>query len=418
MLEVMLNPPKKGKKKGHGTKAKGKGKAARRKVKVCVPVRALRSAKTLKRLRRDVLHPGKRVCFTKASLARAKSLKKFKRRYAGVKYGFARMKGKKAGMKGGALPLLEASGVSLKRGKTKSRKAAAPKVVRYEYMEIFNMTPLERSIAGVTEKHLETARKRGYAMVKPPEGKKSAAPVPGLQSREIAANPRRYRYNYTVPAYAFNDAASFASMDGLRQGITAGYRPAALMQAVPIVGGLIGNSIVAGSLSKMLAEKMKLSDAVKGPVSIGVGLATAGALSMVTKMVAPSYSRQVLLGGLSQVLWDAYKTYLQPLMQKHLGVGCCPDLTFGLWCPECADGLNDFLTPGQIKDARSVIDQSAAQVIPPSEVAMQAAPLTAKVNGQEVQVERVVPGGTSGFGDFLTPNQVAQASPLGGFGAL
>ena len=223
-------------------------------------------------------------------------------------------------------------------------------------------------------------------------------------------------------------------MAGLRDGITAGYRPQVLMQVVPVVGGLVANGIASGMLTKIVSDRLKLSDTTKGPASLAIGLLTAGALSVATKMVSPRHAQAVFLGGLAQVMWDGYKTYLQPLVKKYTGLGKCkgmgcddqPDLSFGLYCPECADGLadtlNDFLTPGQIQFARPVIADAVGAAIPAQDAAMQAPPepagqLTATVNGKEVVVEKVLnqPAGTSGFGDFLTPNQVAQATALGDF---
>jgi hypothetical protein len=433
MVQVMLNPPKKRKKKStrgakkKTLKRKKKRHAPRRR---CISKRALRHEKSLKHLKSMMFKPGKRVCFPKSELVRAKSLKRFKHKYAGVRYGFARRKKSGGGgMVQGVLPF----GPPPKRTKApKAARAGRPKGVKYEYMEIFNMSPLERQMRGITEKHLRIADKRGHVVVKTPKAAASAPASPEytgeMYESPVGTNPyrRKYRFNYTVPVYAFNNELSMA---GLRDGITAGYRPQVLMQVVPVVGGLVANSLLAGTLSNMVATRLNLGDTTKGPVKLGVGLLSAGLLSMATKMVAPRYAQSVFLGGLAQTLWDGYQTYLQPLVKKYTGLGCCeigeqPDLTFGLYCPECADGLantlNDFLTPRQVQFAQPVISGAVASVIAAENAAMQAAPLTATVNGKEVIVEKVVnqPSGASGFGDFLTPNQVAQASPLGDFGSL
>lgn len=426
-MEVMLNPPKKKRK----TPKAGKKSAHRKKRKstlrgrYCMPKRALRKAKSLKRLKRQVFKPGKTVCFPKSMLAHAKSLKKIKHRYAGVKYGFARRKKSAGGaMVQGILPF----GPAPRR--TKAPRVKASKGVKYEYMEIFNMSPLERSALGITEKHLRIADKRGHVVVKSPKGASAASTsdFPEGYLGEAANNPyrRKYRFNYTVPVYAFNNELSVA---GLRDGITAGYRPRVLMQVVPVVGGLVANSILSSALTKLVAGRLGLSDTTKGPAGLAIGLLSAGALSMATKMIAPNYAQSVFLGGMAQTLWDGYQTYLQPLVKKYTGLGCCgngdePDLTFGLYCPECGDGLNetlnDFLTPGQVRMAQPVISEAVSSMISAQNAGEQAPPLTAVVNGKEVLVEKVInqSSGTSGFGDFLTPNQVAQASPLGDFGSL
>lgn len=428
-MEIMLNPPKKSKKKRKVAKKKSARKS-KKQHKRCIPKSVLRKARSLKWVKRRMLSKPKslkKVCIPTKTLEKAKSLKKLKSRFAGVKYGFARRKkAAKGGMVQGLLPF----GPAPKAPRKAPARKKAPAGVRYDYMDIINLSPLEREMRGITAKHLRTADKRGHVMVKPPKGESAAPASSGFWPEgEIAANPhrRKYRFNYTVPVYAFNDTLSAA---GLTNGITAGYRPRVIMQIVPVVGGLVANSILSGTLSKMVADRLKLNDTVKGPAGLAVGLLSAGALSVATKMIAPRYAQSVFLGGMAQVLWDGYQTYLQPLVKKYTGLGCCgngeePDLTFGLWCPECADGLNDFLSPSQIEMARPVISQAVSSVMPAMDVAMQSppqpsAPLTATVNGKEVVVEKVddQSAGTSGFGDFLTPNQVSQASPLGDFGSL
>jgi len=424
-MEVMLNPPRKKRK----TPKAGKKKATHRKKRksagrYCMPRRALRKAKSLKSLKRQVFKPGKRVCFPKSMLAHSKSLKKIKHRYAGVKYGFARRKKSASGaMVQGTLPFGPAPRAS------KAPRAKARKGVKYAYMEIFNMSPLDRQVLGITEKHLRIADKRGHVVVKSPKASAVASGSwPEGHLGEAANNPyrRKYRFNYTVPVYAFNNELSVA---GLRDGITAGYRPQVLMQVVPVVGGLVANSLLASTLSNLVATRLGLSDTTKGPVKLGVGLLSAGLLSMATKMVAPRHAQAVFLGGMAQVLWDGYQTYLQPLVKKYTGLGCCangdePDLTFGLYCPECAEGLNetlnDFLTPRQVQMAQPVISEAVSAMISAQNAGEQAPPLTAVVNGKEVLVEKVInqSSGASGFGDFLTPNQVAQATTLGDFGSL
>ncbi|MFH1498324.1 MAG: hypothetical protein ABII82_10910 [Verrucomicrobiota bacterium] len=433
-MEIMLNPARRRKKRK--SPKVGRKKASRRKhrapKKRCLPKADLRRAKSLKRLKRRLLFKHKRakqVCIPVKTLTRAKSLKTLKSRYAGVKYGFARRrKAARGGTAGGLLPGLLPT--------PRARRRPVPGV-KYSYMDIVNLSPLEREMRGITEKHLRTADKRGHVMVKPPKEKEEAASYPEWKPTEsvygvtgsIAANPRRrnYRFNYTVPVYAFNDTLS---MGGLRDGLTAGYRPRVLMQVVPVVGGLVANGIVSGMLSKVVAERLNLDPTAKGPAGLALGLLSAGALSVATRMVAPRHAQAVFLGGLAQVMWDGYQTYLQPLVKKWTGLGCCeigeqPDLTFGLWCPECADSLNDFLSPVLGRGVYPPVSRAVASVLPPADMAMQAppmpsAPVTATVNGKEVIVEKVIdqPSGTSGFGDFLTPNQVAQATPLGDFGTL
>lgn len=437
MMEITLNVPRKPKKKKKISKRKSAYKAKRKSTykakrrsahKRCIPKGVLRKARSLKWVKRRMLEKPKRlkqVCIPTGALSKAKSLKKLKSRYAGVKYGFARRKkAAKGRMVQGLLPFGPPPRKAPSRKKT-------PTGVRYEYMDIIGLSPLEREMRGITEKHIRIADKRGHAMVKPPRGKSAAPASSGYWPKgEIAANNpyrRKYRFNYTVPVYAFNDTLS---AEGLTNGITAGYRPSVIKQVIPVVAGLAANSILSGTLSRMVAKRLNLSDTVRGPAGLAIGLLSAGALSMATKMITPRYTQAVFLGGMAQVLWDGYQTYLQPLIKKYTNLGCCgngeePDLTFGLWCPECADGLNDFLSPSQIETARPVISQAVSSVMPAMDVAMQSppqpsAPLTATVNGKEVVVEKVddQPPGTSGFGDFLTPNQVAQASPLGDFGSL
>jgi hypothetical protein len=427
MIEVALNPPRNRKTKSRTRRKKRKSSRRRKAARVCIPKRELRKVKRLSLLKRRAKPRRKDlICIPKSTLAKSKSLKKLKTKHLGVKYGFAKRAGqRKLGFLERLLGPSKPAPKPKKRKKAKARPKAKPKSRRYSYHEVLSLTPYERRAAGITTSKVKQAGRKGSVSASPkaPKAKRSWWP-----KGNIAANPaRRHRFNYVVPTYAFNDGNEAAALDGIRSGLTAGYRPGLLMQAAPVAGGLIANSLISGMATKAISERFNLTPKWKGPVGIAIGLASAGLLGVGTSMVQPKYAKHVLLGGMAQVMMDAYQTYIRPTVEGALnipGMLGSPDLTFGLYCPEC-NVLGDFLTPTQVEMSKPVISDTVGMVMPQSAIVGQvppnpSAPVTAKVNGQEVNVERIPVGseGVGDFGDFLTPNQVAEASPLGDLSAL
>jgi hypothetical protein len=363
---------------------------------------------------------------SRAKLARAKSLRKLKADLAGVKYGFAKRKyalarkaekeAAKERQKAAAMGFMGAAKLAEKQMKAEARKAK--KAMQAEAKRKREAERKAKAEARKAAKRSKAAKKAARTRKTPGYKRKSMmTPAPRFGRGMVSAkNPgkRRFRFNYSVPVYAFNQYAS--TMAGVQDGITAGFRPKALGRAVPVVGGLIGNSILAGTLTRIASDRFTLSDKMQEPVRIGIGLASAGALAMGTRMVAPQHAGGVFIGGLSQVLWGLYNRHVRPMLVEKFGMGCCPDLSFGQLCAACDNGgmggMQDFLTPGQVQDARTVVSELAAPAVPAPAVATAAPPLTAKVNGKDVPVEKVGEG-VGNFGDFLTPNQVGQASPIG-----
>ena len=147
-MEIMLNPPRKRKHKA----TKGKKKSSRRRKhksasRFCMPKRALRRAKSLKGLKRYVFHPGKVVCMPKSAISHSRSLKKLKHRYAGVKYGFARRKKSAGGgMVQGPLPF----GPAPRARAPRAVRTPKSKGAKYTYMDILNLSPLEREMKGIS----------------------------------------------------------------------------------------------------------------------------------------------------------------------------------------------------------------------------------------------------------------------------
>ncbi len=424
MIEVSLNPPRKSRKKSKPRSKKKKSGRRKKASRVCIPKRALRKAKRLKTLKRKA-KPRKKdlICMPKSTLTKARSLKKLKRKHLGTKYGYAKTPRKRGFLE----DLLSAPKPKpkpkprAKPRKAKKRKAKA-KGKRFSYLQVLSMTPYERRQAGITAaKEREAGRKQFVYATPKAKPKPKASRWP---KGDIAANPRKHRFNYVVPTYAFNDAAT---LDGFRDSLTAGFRPGILAQAVPVAGGLLGNSIIAGMATKAISKRWAIDPKWKGPMGLAIGLGSAGVLALGTNMLKPRYAKHVLLGGVAQVVMDAYQTYVKPNVESALnipGMLGSPDLTFGLHCPECnpLGNMGDSLTPEQVETAKPVVADAVGMVMPNAAIAAQvpsnpSAPATASVNGQEVEVERIQ-GGVGDFGDYLTPNQVTQASPLGDISEL
>jgi hypothetical protein len=435
MIHVMLNPPKKkvgGKKKGGSSKRRKHG------PRVCMPKSELRHAKSLKRLKRKILRklPRKKIlCFPKASIRAATSLKKFKHKYAGVKYGFARKPFLRLVSGGSAVPSPTISTKAprpipaAKKPRLKVVKPAGAKGRKYTYMEMFGLTPWERSQRGIRPSHMRKAEKKGHVYVTPPAPPKPPKSV--WPKGEIAANPMRAR-NYPLPVYSFNDAAQ---LDGLRNGLTAGYRPSAMKAALPLVGGLVANSLLSALANKLTSKQWTIPDRWKNPIGLAVGLGTAGVLSAITRLIAPKYAKPVFWGALAQVGWDGYQNYVAPSLKKTLGLDGLKNFeagsdTFGLWCDECdrQPDITDHYPQPVVSAIPANIDAIVGSIMPPSAITVQSPPnvsaptseaaaLTAMVNGHVVPVERI-PSQAPGMSDFLTPNQVASATSLGDTGDM
>jgi len=421
MVHVMLNPPKKAR-KGRKKKLSHKGKK-RRDGKVCMPKSDLRHAKSLRRLKRKVLRrlpKRKIVCISRGAIRASKSLKRLKHKYVGTKYGFAahprfgvaaasgvpswmkpahvkkarRTRGGKAYRLSTAFPS-SIAGMSAMTGAHRKGRKGKKGGKKTSYLKYMSMLPLERKMAGVTLK-------------------------------DVANNPKHHR-NFPLPTYALNDAIQ---LDGLRDGLTAGYRPSALKAALPVVGGLVANSVLSALVNKLVSKQFAIGDKWKNPVGLAVGLGTAGLLSVVTKMIAPRYAKHVFLGGLTQVAWDGYQNYVAPSLKKKLGLnglGCgAGSETFGLWCDECdrTPSMDEaLLSRSQVQGMPARIESIIGTVMPPAAMTMQSPPnvsapdaLSAKINGQTVPVERLP--SAPAMGDFLTPNQVASATSLGNTGDM
>lgn len=430
MVHVMLNPPKKARKGKKKQPRTGK-KHVRRSQRVCMPKSELRRAKSLRRLKRKVLRrlpKRKLVCFSKASLGHYDSLKKFKHRYVGTKYGFA----KHPYLRGGST----VPSPSFATPKAAQIKSVRPRSVGKSYL-MSSTFPTTILGMGTPVRTYKGARKvKKSAPVRPHKGarkskkggketgKNVSKKMDYISMLPVGSNPRGFARNYPLPTYAFNDAVA---LDGLRDGLTAGYRPSALKEALPVVGGLVANSVLSALTNKLVGKYVTLGDKWKNPVGLAVGLGTAGILSVVTRMLAPRYAKHVFLGALTQVAWDGYQNYVAPTVKKTLGLnGIIGDEdTFGLWCDECdRDGqpFDEALLSPSVRSMPAQIDNILGTVMPPAAMTMQAPPnvsadaLTAKVNGKVVPVERVP--AQPAMGDFLTPNQVASATSLGNTGDL
>lgn len=114
----------------------------------------------------------------------------------------------------------------------------------------------------------------------------------------------------------------------------AGFKPNVLMDGGVAVVGALGNSFVSGTVSGYLPGMLQ-----SGWGNYGVGLATAGLLAAVTKMVAPKYASNVLMGGIIEVLLRVANEKLMPQAQAAVAT---------------AKGLADYLTQTQAADARQL----------------------------------------------------------------
>jgi len=395
---------------------------------ICIPTRTIASAKNLKTLKRKLL--GVKYGFAKrpyvrpgtgSSVVPGPTITPRKKKPAAKAAAPRKTKARKARKGGKKLPGYKRvdfpgpgsyygmyTGAPSGRRTAGKKKRSAPSAKRRKkvtYEEYIGMLPLERKMAGIRKKDI------------------------------VAANPRERGRNFPLPMYALNQSA--VPLNDLRNGLTAGYRPRAMKAAIPLLGGLVGNGILSRLTGAMVNKQFTISDKWKNPVGLAVGLGTAGVIGAVTRMAYPQYAGKVFLGAMTQVAWDAYQHYVAPAVNKALNLEGWggDDLSFGLWCPECepAFDLTDYYPRPSVGRIPATVDRVVGTVMPQEAVTTQAPPNvsapvpTAKVNGKTVEVERI-PGGKpsspppgekkgEGINDFLIQPQVAGAvpSPMGGF---
>jgi len=184
--------------------------------------------------------------------------------------------------------------------------------------------------------------------------------MPGRKRKRLTRRKsRRYNYrprrrNYRGASLAQNPVAA----------LTKGFKLKNIGDAVPIVGGVIGNGFLASNVSNFLPSQLQTQ-----PVRWGIGLATAGVTGLLVGFLPgmKKYQTNVTLGGLAYVLSDVANAYLAgPLQQALTGLGC----------PGC---MGDYVTSNQAARARQ-IDNNLQ--------------------------------GMGGMGDYVTSNQAAQARPI------
>lgn len=177
-----------------------------------------------------------------------------------------------------------------------------------------------------------------------------------------AANPRRRRhrglhrrrhrsYNYSgvgTGLLGFNAGSMVSSL-------TAGLKPATLMDALPLLAGALGSAVVASQVGKLAGGF--IPDSVKGPATLGLGLVSAGVMAMLARMVKPAWAQSVLLGGVAGTALSAYKMYLEPKVAAMLPAEISYPYQSGIsdagllaGCPGCF-GLGDALGPSQLARA-------------------------------------------------------------------
>lgn len=82
------------------------------------------------------------------------------------------------------------------------------------------------------------------------------------------------------------------------------------MGALPVVGGVVGNVYITRLLTGLIASRISFFAGNIG--SLVLGLASAGILGAGVGMIAPKHSKQVLFGGLVEVMARAVNAYILP----------------------------------------------------------------------------------------------------------
>ena len=297
MFAVLLNPPKRRK------KAKSRRKTTRR--------------KTARRRKKMRVVTGYRYRKVKGKYKRTKIRRRTKRK--------------------------RRTAAGRKRARRRSARKGAAKRARRSCA-----TKVKQAVTGVicgTPKRYRRLRKRCRTKL----GALTPAQTKWEGLRAKAANPRRRRrrarngkrrarrrnYSHFIPAYASNPSwvPAYAMNPG-RAGaigtITAGFKPQVLKKAVPVVGGALGNALLAGYVSDYLPGMFQ-----EGIGNLAVGLGTAGILGALSGYVLSKDKAQgIFLGGVIEVVTRGVRDYVLPVVGMS--------------------GLGDYLSRSNAAEARNL----------------------------------------------------------------
>lgn len=233
------------------------------------------------------------------------------------------------------------------------------------------------------KRHARSALLASRKMDRAWRGKDAYSPLFGSNPRRGRRRYRRSRNTSWIPSYA--------NPMGLVSSMGSAFNMGKLSDAVPVGAGAIGNmyasKFITGFLPPMISGNKFGKIAISG--------VTAGLLSAAVGMVAPKYSKGVLLGGVIQMLTSA--------VASLFGVG---------------QGMGQMMQGGYIPayklDDESQFffgDQNANYSAAECDQANDAATATAISQDGIAETQ-----GMGGLSDYLTQTQAADARQLGGLG--
>jgi len=160
-----------------------------------------------------------------------------------------------------------------------------------------------------------------------------------------------------VPSYAMNPGG------GIVANLTRGMKPATLAKAAPMAVGVVGNVALGRFVSDKLPAMFQ-----SGGLNVVVNLATAGLLGAAAGMVKPSYAGPVFLGGIVEAITRAANEFILPA----LGLGGCMGCGLGDYAEnmrtqaylpsyEAATGLNTTGAEGLLGDYLTRTDAATAR---------------------------------------------------------
>lgn len=172
---------------------------------------------------------------------------------------------------------------------------------------------------------------------------------PGRSARFNYRKRRRRRNVSWVPEYAGESenpswVPSYAHNPGVTGALTAGFSPRAVLRTLPVIGGMFGNTIVTGWVSRMMPDFL-----ASGPGNYVVGLGSAGLLGAAVGMLRPRWAAPVFMGGVIEVMTRILRQWVMPVVGSGVsGLGRYFNTwqqssalgKFNLW--QQAPGLGDF----------------------------------------------------------------------------
>jgi len=223
-------------------------------------------------------------------------------------------------------------------------------------------------------------------------------------SRKRGRRGRRRGRNYTPWIPAFQNPAywtpRYANPGGVVGTITAGMRPRTLTSVMPMVGGVVGNAMLANFAAGLLPGMLQT-----GIGNLAVSLASAGLLGAGVGMINSRWATPVFLGGVVETVTRAAREYLFPTLGLSgmnclgCGLGSCAGCGTFSGCSGCGDyGINMMTAPPPGDRSYQRVSGINRQV-----------PSFAQASGLNPY-----PYGMAGMGDFFTVQDAeTRTFPLG-----